>query len=257
MSFENDIKQLRQEKNMTQQDLADYIHVSRQTVSAWERGKNYPSLDVLRSLSQLFEVSFEQILFGEEIQMKKEPTNLATTMKMDIKAKHRYKQILIGIVIMMGLLISAGATLVIGYNSGNSIIDRINPFLDYEVSYTKMPSEKSVHPNNKDTGGYWTKWFADNEMGTSWTKLTLTTGLNPDMKDPYVMAYHKGSYVKSARIVPGTAISPIIKSNLAALSALQNPKHGKYATNVQSQDITANDLKNKYHLQKTLQQINF
>ncbi|MGO3489642.1 MAG: helix-turn-helix transcriptional regulator, partial [Leuconostoc carnosum] len=60
MSFEQDIKKLRMGQGMTQQELADRVHVSRQTVSTWETGKNYPSLDVLRSLSLLFDISFEK-----------------------------------------------------------------------------------------------------------------------------------------------------------------------------------------------------
>ncbi|MCK8627393.1 helix-turn-helix transcriptional regulator [Fructobacillus cardui] len=39
MSFEQDIKRLRQSKKMTQQELADILHVSRQTVLTWENGK--------------------------------------------------------------------------------------------------------------------------------------------------------------------------------------------------------------------------
>jgi len=38
MSFEQDIKQLRLQKKMTQQELADEVHVSRESVSTWETG---------------------------------------------------------------------------------------------------------------------------------------------------------------------------------------------------------------------------
>ncbi|MFW6757561.1 XRE family transcriptional regulator, partial [Lactiplantibacillus plantarum] len=120
----------------------------------------------------------------------------------------------------------------------------------YKVGYTKLPSEKEISPNNKATNGYWTAWFTDNTMGNEWTKLTLTTGLNPGVKDPYVMAYHKGSYVKVARIVPRTYINQTYVSNLAALDALLNNK-GNTATN--NHDLKK--YKTQIHISDTVQQL--
>lgn len=53
------IKENRINKNMSQDELADYLKVSRQSVSKWESGKNYPSLDVLVVMSDFFEVSLD------------------------------------------------------------------------------------------------------------------------------------------------------------------------------------------------------
>ncbi|MFT9313731.1 helix-turn-helix transcriptional regulator [Leuconostoc pseudomesenteroides] len=214
MSFEQDIKQLRLQKKMTQQELADEVHVSRQTVSTWETGKNYPSLDVLRRLSDLFDVSFEKIMFGEEIDMTDKQKSIAEAIDQDVSLKHRYKRLTMILGSIFVLLVLWLGMLLVGYQKGIDTIDRMNPFLQYKVAYTKMPSDKVINANSKSNNGYWTKWFSDNDMGTEWTKLTLMTGLNPGVKDPYVMAYHKGSYVKIARIVPGSSVKD-----------LQNKKH--------------------------------
>ena len=72
MSFKDDIKTLRRQSNLTQEALAQQLHVTRQTVSTWETGKNMPSLETLHALSQLFNISLEKLLFNEEIAMKKD-----------------------------------------------------------------------------------------------------------------------------------------------------------------------------------------
>ncbi|MBO0471041.1 helix-turn-helix transcriptional regulator [Enterococcus sp. DIV0242_7C1] len=59
------IKESRERKNMTQQQLADQFHVTRQTVSRWENEQSYPNLDTLVELSFFFEFSLDEILKGE------------------------------------------------------------------------------------------------------------------------------------------------------------------------------------------------
>ncbi|WP_294975367.1 helix-turn-helix transcriptional regulator [uncultured Leuconostoc sp.] len=251
MSFEQDIKNLRLDKKMTQQELADIIHVSRQTISAWENGKNYPGLDVLRELSNLFDVSFEKIIFGEESMTEKQKS-IAETMDKDVALKARYKKATIGLGTVVVLLLLWVVTLTIGYQKGIAKIDRFNPFLQYAVGYTKMPSNKVVNPNNPKNGGYWTSWFSDNDMGTESTKLTLTTGLNPGIQDPYVMVYHKGSYVKVARIVPGSSVSKVMKSNVSAITRLA---YSKNHDNLNLNTSTTDALKNKIHFNQAIQEL--
>lgn len=61
----NFICTLRKEKNLTQIDLSKLIHVSRQAISKWERGKSLPEIECLYSLSEIFEVSVNELLLGE------------------------------------------------------------------------------------------------------------------------------------------------------------------------------------------------
>lgn len=60
------ISLLRQEKGLSQQQLADILMVSRQAVSAWEVGKSAPSIDNVIELSHSFNVPFEDILCMNE-----------------------------------------------------------------------------------------------------------------------------------------------------------------------------------------------
>lgn len=56
------ITKYRKELNMTQDDLANALYVSRQLVSKWENGTGVPSIDVLLDLCKMFHVSFEELL---------------------------------------------------------------------------------------------------------------------------------------------------------------------------------------------------
>ena len=54
MIFSERLKEEREKRNWSQNDLAEKIHVSRQSVSKWETGKNYPSIEIIIHLSDLF-----------------------------------------------------------------------------------------------------------------------------------------------------------------------------------------------------------
>ena len=56
------IRTLRNEKNMTQEDLATILCVSMQSVSRWENGLNYPDISLLPKISQVFGVSVDYLL---------------------------------------------------------------------------------------------------------------------------------------------------------------------------------------------------
>ncbi len=62
----NRIKVLRAERDWTQQDLADRIEVSRQTVNAIEKGKYDPSLPVAFRIAQVFDCRIEDVFQPEE-----------------------------------------------------------------------------------------------------------------------------------------------------------------------------------------------
>jgi transcriptional regulator with XRE-family HTH domain len=67
MELSEKLQQLRKEKGLTQEQLAEKIFVSRTAISKWESGRGYPSLDYLKSISKLFEISIDDLLSGEEL----------------------------------------------------------------------------------------------------------------------------------------------------------------------------------------------
>ena len=60
------LAQLRDEKGLTQADVANTLHVSRQAVSRWETGGAMPSTKNLKRLSELYGVSLDYLLDGEQ-----------------------------------------------------------------------------------------------------------------------------------------------------------------------------------------------
>ena len=62
----NSIKKLREEKGMTQDELAEKLNVTRQAVSNWETGKTQPDIETLTRLAEIFDVSVERIIYGSE-----------------------------------------------------------------------------------------------------------------------------------------------------------------------------------------------
>jgi len=61
----NFIRDLRKEKNFTQEQLAEKFNVSRRTVSRWETGRNMPDLDILIKISEYYDVDLRELLDGE------------------------------------------------------------------------------------------------------------------------------------------------------------------------------------------------
>ncbi len=61
----NFIKDLRKEKGLTQEQLAEQFHVSRRTVSRWETASNMPDLDLLVEMADYFDVDLRELLDGE------------------------------------------------------------------------------------------------------------------------------------------------------------------------------------------------
>lgn len=65
MELGSRIKKYRNELNMSQETLAEKIYVTRQTISNWENDKNYPDINSLIRMSELFNVSVDTLLKGD------------------------------------------------------------------------------------------------------------------------------------------------------------------------------------------------
>ena len=61
MELSKQIKKYRTEANLSQEELADKIYVSRQTISNWENEKNYPDIKSLVLMSEVFQVSLDNL----------------------------------------------------------------------------------------------------------------------------------------------------------------------------------------------------
>ena len=62
MNFAENLKQLRKERNLSQEDLAELLNVSRQAVSKWEQGDGYPEVEKLLYLAQTLNISLDTLM---------------------------------------------------------------------------------------------------------------------------------------------------------------------------------------------------
>ena len=69
------IKELRNGKGWSQEVFAEKTYVSRQTVSSWENDKSYPDIKSLLLMSELFDMSLDELIKGDVVEMKKEINN--------------------------------------------------------------------------------------------------------------------------------------------------------------------------------------
>ena len=67
MELNEKLQQLRKQKGLTQEDLAQALFVSRTAVSKWESGRGYPNIDSLKAIGKFFGVSVDELLSGEEL----------------------------------------------------------------------------------------------------------------------------------------------------------------------------------------------
>ncbi len=67
MDFNQKLQQLRNQKGLTQEQLAEKVCVSRVAVSKWESGRGYPNLDSLKKLSEIFAISIDELLSSNEL----------------------------------------------------------------------------------------------------------------------------------------------------------------------------------------------
>ncbi len=64
------ISKLRKEKDWTQLDLSDRLHVTPQAVSRWETGDSFPDLNTLVEIGKVFRVSVDDLLDGEPVSQR-------------------------------------------------------------------------------------------------------------------------------------------------------------------------------------------
>ena len=87
MELGKQIKVYRQEAHLSQEELANRVYVSRQTISNWENDKSYPDVNSLVLLSEIFQISLDKLIKGDIEVMK------SVIQKEEIGKMNRYGRI--------------------------------------------------------------------------------------------------------------------------------------------------------------------
>ena len=98
MEFGEQIRQIRQKEQLTQAQLAEKLHVTRQAVSNWENNKNLPDLEMIILIAQTFHVTLDWLILGGE-NMNQMTEKLIEDGRETTQVKFRYKTALIGMIL--------------------------------------------------------------------------------------------------------------------------------------------------------------
>jgi transcriptional regulator with XRE-family HTH domain len=67
MEFNEKLQELRKQKQLTQEDLAEKLYVSRTAISKWESGRGYPNIESLKAIAKFFSVTVDELISSDEI----------------------------------------------------------------------------------------------------------------------------------------------------------------------------------------------
>ena len=127
MKFSEKLQSLRKEKGLSQEKLAELLSVSRQAVSKWESGQTYPEIEKLIVLSDLFEITLDDLLRDRDTEVESKDNN-EIKVKEESDEDFEEKDELI----MLGGFIAGTA---IGFITNNFMIGIVAAFIGLGLSY--------------------------------------------------------------------------------------------------------------------------
>ena len=75
MEFNEKLQELRKQKGLTQEELAEQLYVSRTAISKWESGRGYPNIESLKAIAKFFSVTVDELLSSDEMLTTAEEDN--------------------------------------------------------------------------------------------------------------------------------------------------------------------------------------
>ena len=89
MEFNEKIQELRKQKGLTQEELAEKLYVSRTAISKWESGRGYPNIESLKAIAKFFSVTVDELLSSGEI--------LTIAEEDSIRKEKRFRDLIYGL----------------------------------------------------------------------------------------------------------------------------------------------------------------
>ncbi len=122
------LKELRKEKDITQEQLAEKIKVSGRTVSRWETGSNMPDISLLAELAEFYDVSIPEIIDGERKSENMNEEVKETVLKLSdytetINQKIKGRLFVLTVIAIIGMI--AFVIEVMGLDTPGSIYERV------------------------------------------------------------------------------------------------------------------------------------
>ena len=174
MKFGNKLVKLRKENKLSQEDLADKLGVSRQTISNWELNVTKPDIEYIKKISKVFCISIDEILDNDvrNIMEKK----ISNTEKLTNKNTKNIKILLI----TLYCIILSSLIFVIIYYSAKK---------DFTNKYQNLYTCTLLGKDDIDTGIYYLYWELKGDGNYS-----AIIELDYEDNDPIYDEYKKGIY---------------------------------------------------------------
>ena len=119
MNLGDKILKIRKDNKMSQEQFAEILNVTRQTVSNWENGKNYPDIETLIKISDKFNVSLDILLKGDKEMIK--------DINKKIKNNKVLKIIIVVLIVIIALIVGLKIYETIDYYLEINNVDKDNP----------------------------------------------------------------------------------------------------------------------------------
>lgn len=139
MSFGEKLQKLRKRKGLSQEQLAQILQVSRQTISKWESGINHPELEKLKEISAYFEVSLDELL-GLKATPLQQPS---PTKEKEVNVKKIYMVLTASLLCMLILLLFS-------YHKLSTRLERMQE----SISYVQSQSSQTIYVDSQPVYGF-------------------------------------------------------------------------------------------------------
>ena len=145
MNFKDNLKKLRKDNNLSQEDLAEKLNVSRQSVSKWEQGLAYPEMDKVLQICKMFDLNIDELLNQNVKEVKNNKESKINVNKyiedflsfvtktIDMFSNMKFKQKIKCIFEQLFLILIFYIIVVILGNILSSIFSNLLSFLPYQV----------------------------------------------------------------------------------------------------------------------------
>ncbi|MDE6123914.1 MAG: helix-turn-helix domain-containing protein [Eubacterium sp.] len=177
-NFSSFIAELRKGQGLTQKELADRIGVSDKAVSRWENGKNYPDIEIMQSLGEIFNVSVSELLQGERLEKEEVISVSEQNVVKTVKKNKLLKITMIAVIAALIVSVTLGAVAVKSVR---------NPLIENTIY---LPS-KDIRSQLDNIQSFITDSYIDDDFTVTWLKVFFNS--EKEVRDLYVEGVTSGN----------------------------------------------------------------
>lgn len=239
------LSQLRKEKNLTQVQLAEKLHVTDKAISRWETGKNFPDIEIFEDLSKILDVSVSELLVGKRIEKEKlfdvSEEHIVTQIKKNKKSKKKY-MIIISVFTVIAMICGYLAIKNSGFFDGviyseipcysNDLLTIMNNVDGYTSQNPKADGEFIINngfffiePDKTTKDIFYLSGTFEN--GRAFYINTMYDEENPQKSTCFI-----GEFRKNQECADGICYDDL-KSIVSQLNMSELPKHEKYQLTIE------------------------